>query len=170
MAGIVGLTELQHANGTSAATIDSTGKINAPVLGSLTRNVVSFAAGGPSTYTNYGASGVIDFSIVTGNGFHDNTGGNYSTTNKEFTCPIAGLYQIYCQVLWQSEAQQGIILNHRNSSGGAIANHHGYNWGRSANITIIINMAVGDTIRALTENTTPVYMGSYGRFSGYLIG
>ena len=42
MTSILGTQSIQHPNGTSAATIDSTGKINAPVLGSLTRNVVSF--------------------------------------------------------------------------------------------------------------------------------
>ena len=161
---------VKNAAGTTAATIDSTGKINAPVLGSLTRNVVSFCATGPSSYTNYGASGVIDFSDVTSAGFHDNTGGNYSTTNKEFTCAIAGLYQVYAQVLIQSEGQQGVIIQHRNSSNSTIANFHGYEYGRTMISSTLINMSVGDKIRALSENTTSIYLGVYGRFYAYLIG
>ena len=54
-----------HANSTTALTIDSSGKVDAPVLGSLTRNVPSFCAIGPSTYTNYGASGVMSYNNTT---------------------------------------------------------------------------------------------------------
>ena len=170
MASILGTQSIQHPNGTSAATIDSTGKINAPVLGSLTRNVVSFCATGPNSYTSYGASGVIDYSDITSAGFHDNTGGNYSTTNKEFTCAIAGLYQVYAQALIQSEGQQGVIIQLRNSSDSTIANFHGYEFGRTMISSTLINMSVGDKIRALSENTTQIYLGVYGRFYAYLVG
>ena len=170
MTSILGTQSIQHPNGTSAATIDSTGKINAPVLGSLTRNVVSFCATGPNSYTNYGASGVIDFSDITSAGFFDNTGGNYSTTNKEFTCAIAGLYLVYAQALIQTEGQQCVIINHRNSSDSTIANFHGYEFGRTMISSTLINMNVGDKIRVLSENTTSIYLGIYGRFYAYLVG
>ena len=170
MAGIVGLTELQHQNGTSAMTVDSTGKIDVPVLGSLTRNVVSFCASGPSGYTAYGASGVVSFNDVSSTGLHDNTGGNYNTTNAEFTCAIAGLYYVYTQLLIQTEGAQGAIIQLRNSSDSTIYNYHGYEYGRTSISSTIINMSVGDKIRVLSEANVGVYLGVYGRFFAYLIG
>ena len=159
-----------HSNSTTALTIDSSGKVNAPVLGTLTRNVVSFQAHGPATYASYGANDVLDYSIVTGNGFHDNTGGNYSTSNKEFTCAIAGLYHFEASCLIQSEGAVGMYINYRNSSNGAIANFSGYNHGRLCFTHSILNMSVGEKVRVLSEDTSSKYLGTYGRFSGYLIG
>lgn len=160
-----------HTNSNTAISIDSSGKVDFPVLGSVTKNVVSFCASGPSSYTNYGASGVMSYNVVTGNGVFDNTGGNYSTTNSEFTCAIAGLYHFEATALLQSEAQSGIILQYRTgASGTTIANFHGYNHGRHLHTHAIINMTVGQTVRVLSESTTPHYIGIYGRFTGYLIG
>tara|TARA_Y100000389_G_scaffold197404_1_gene231940 strand:- start:1077 stop:1589 length:513 start_codon:yes stop_codon:yes gene_type:complete len=156
--------------GTDALTIDSSGKINAPVLGTLTRNVVSFQATGPSTYTSFGASGVITYNDTSSAGFHDNTGGNYSTTNAEFTCPVAGLYHFQASCLIQTEGALGILLNYRNSSDATISNFHSYNHGRSTQTHCIINMSVGEKIRVLSEDTSAKYIGIYGRFSGFLIG
>ena len=72
-----------HANSNTAMTIDSSGKVDAPVLGSLTRNVVSFCAIGPSTYTNYGASGVMSYNNTTSASCFDNSGGAYRVTADE---------------------------------------------------------------------------------------
>ena len=159
-----------HANSNTALSIDSSGKVNAPVLGTLTRNVVSFCASGPASYTNYGASGVMSYNVVTGGVFFDNTGGNYSTTNSEFTCAIAGLYHFEASCLIQSEGALGIILQYRNSSNSTLQNFHGYNHGRLGHTHTIVNMSVGEKMRVLSEETTPKYLGVYGRFSGYLIG
>ena len=170
MTSILGTQSIQHPNGTAAATIDSTGKINAPVLGSLTRNVVSFCASGPSSYTAYGESGVVSFNDVSSTGLHDNTGGNYNTTNAEFTCAIAGLYYVYTQLLIQTEGAQGAIIQLRNSSNSTIYNYHGYQHGRTSISSTIINMSVGDKIRVLSEANVGVYLGVYGRFYAYLVG
>ena len=154
----------------NALTIDSSGKVNAPVLGTLTRNVVSFQATGPSSYASYSANDVMDYSIVSSAGFHDNTGGNYSTSNKEFTCAIAGLYHFEASCLIQSEGPVGIYIAYRNSSNGTIASFSGYNHGRLGYSHAIINMSVGEKVRVISEDTSSKYLGTYGRFSGYLIG
>jgi len=165
------VTNIANSSGTTAMSIDNNGKVDFPVLGSGTKNVVSFCASGPSSYTNYGASGVMSYNIVTGNGVFDNTGGNYSTTNSEFTCAIAGLYHFEATALLQSESSSGIIIQYRTgASGTTIANFHGYNHGRHLHTHAIINMTVGQTVRVLSESTTPHYIGIYGRFTGYLIG
>ena len=159
-----------HANSNTALTIDSSGKVDAPVLGSLTRNVVSFNATGPSTYTNYGASGVMSYNITNSAHSFDNTSGAYSTSNSEFTCAIAGLYHFEATALLQSESQSGIILQYRASNDNLIANFHGYNHGRHLHTHTLVQMTVGQKMRVLAESTTPHYIGVYGRFTGYLIG
>ena len=159
-----------HANSTTALTIDSSGKVNAPVLGTLTRNVVSFQATGPASYASYSANDVMNYNDVTSAGFHNNTGGNYSTTNKEFTCAIAGLYHFEASCLIQSEGSVGIYIAYRNSSNNTIANFSGYNHGRLTYSHTIINMSVGEKVRVISEDTSSKYLGTYGRFSGYLIG
>ena len=159
-----------HANSTTALTIDSSGKVNAPVLGTLTRNVVSFQASGPSSYASYGANDVLNYSDVSSTGFFDNTGGNYNTSNKEFTCGIAGLYHFEASCLIQSEGAVGIYVQHRNSGNSTIQNFHGYNHGRLGYTHCIINMSVGEKVRVLSEETSSKYLGVYGRFTGYLIG
>ena len=171
MTSILKVSEIQDpTNGNSALTVDSSGKVNAPVLGTLTRNVVSFQATGPASYTSYGANGVMSYNDTSSAGFHDNTGGNYSTTNAEFTCAVAGLYHFQASCLVVSESAFGIILNYRNSSDAAIANFHCYNHGRTAQTQCIVNMSVGEKMRVLSEDTIAKYIGVYGRFSGFLIG
>ena len=159
-----------HANSNTAMTIDSSGKVDAPVLGSLTRNVVSFCAIGPSTYTNYGASGVMSYNNTTSASCFDNSGGAYSTSNSEFTCAIAGLYHFEATALIQTEGAAGIILQYRDSSSNVIANFHGYNHGRHLHTHTLVQMTVGQKMRVLAEDTTPRYIGVYGRFTGYFVG
>tara|TARA_B100001057_G_scaffold489459_1_gene575768 strand:- start:39 stop:566 length:528 start_codon:yes stop_codon:yes gene_type:complete len=162
---------IKDAGGNATAmTIDSSGKVNAPVLGTLTRNVVSFQATGPGGYESYGANDVMNYNNVTSAGFHDNTGGNYSTTDKEFQCAIAGLYHFEASCLIQSEGAVGIYIQYRTSGYGGIANFSGYNHGRLAYTHTIINMSVGERVRVASEDTSSKYLGTYGRFSGYLIG
>ena len=159
-----------HSNSTTALTIDSSGKVNAPVLGTLTRNVVSFQATGPTSYESYSADDIMNYNNVTSGGFHDNTGGNYSTSNKEFTCAIAGLYHFEASCLIQSEGAVGIYISYRNSSNNVIANFSGYNHGRLCYTHTILNMSVGEKVRVVSEDNSSKYLGTYGRFSGYLIG
>tara|TARA_B100001059_G_C17550209_1_gene434879 strand:- start:138 stop:653 length:516 start_codon:yes stop_codon:yes gene_type:complete len=171
MTSILKVSEIQDpTNGNTALTVDSSGKVNAPVLGTLTRNVVSFQATGPSAYTSYGASGVVTYNDTSSAGFHDNTGGNYSTTNAEFTCPVAGLYHFQASCLIQAEGALGLILQYRNSSNVGISNFHNYNHGRFTQTHCIINMLAGEKMRVLSEDATAKYLGIYGRFSGFLVG
>ena len=81
MAGIVGLTEIQHQNGTSAMTIDASGRVATPQLPFFH---VQHPVVGSSTSVN----GHITFpTVVTNQGNHWNTSGNY------FLAPVTGVYQ-----------------------------------------------------------------------------
>ena len=80
MAGIVGLTELQHTNGTSAATIDASGRVLTPARPSF------HARKGHSSGVS-GEQGTIVFDEV-----DHNIGSHYNTSNGRFTAPISGIY------------------------------------------------------------------------------
>ena len=77
MAGIVGLTELQHTNGTSAATIDTSGRLGHSVHS-------SFIAHTPN---NGSVNAILVFTQTI-----ENIGSNYDTSTGLYTAPIKGLY------------------------------------------------------------------------------
>ena len=80
MAGIVGLTEIQHQNGTRAATVDASGRILTPAR-------PAFA----TTGTNYTQTNNA-YSIIIPNAETFDNGSNYNASTGVFTAPIAGLY------------------------------------------------------------------------------
>ena len=81
MAGIVGLTEIQHQNSTSAMAISAGGVVTKPQLPFF--HVIRTNSGG-----SISVNGIITFdSPVTNQGSHWNTSGNY------FLVPVAGVYQ-----------------------------------------------------------------------------
>jgi hypothetical protein len=82
MASIIGVETLQHTNGTTAATIDSSGRI-------LTPKRPSFQAYN-TTSTNFTTSGVQQ-TLIFSNTAH-NEGNCFNTTTGAFTTPVAGLY------------------------------------------------------------------------------
>ena len=85
MAGIVGLTELQHTNGTSAATINAGGVISQP-------NKPMFKATGPentSLANNTWAKAQFNSEVFDVGGYYDHT------TNYRYTPLVAGKYLIY---------------------------------------------------------------------------
>lgn len=87
MAGIVGLTTLQHQNATSAMTVDASGYLTAsqPVLAKLvmTSNQTNL------TDDTYNKLKLDSATIDTKSGFNDG--------NDTYIIPVAGYYRIYAQ-------------------------------------------------------------------------
>jgi len=81
MASILGVENLQHTNGTTAATIDSSGRIFTPTRPAFhVYKTVDQAVSGNS--------------IVTWDAASVNIGSCFSLTDNEFTAPVTGLYFI----------------------------------------------------------------------------
>ena len=80
MAGIVGLTELQHTNGTSAATIDTSGRILTPARPAFR---VEKRASNQSISDSTNAKITFEHEAF-------DIGGNYAS--DKFTAPVAGIY------------------------------------------------------------------------------
>mgnify|MGYP000719221389 CR=1 FL=1 len=93
MASIIAVNELQHSNGTTAATIDSSGRILQPAK-------PAFKATCASQTIAHGTFTLMD---ATTSVF--NVGSHYSTSTKTFTAPVDGLYYFYAR--WFGSASTG---------------------------------------------------------------
>jgi len=174
MAGIVGLTELQHTNGTSAATIDASGRILTPAR-------PSFHARKSSSSGSEGFTGVVvfdeeDFDI----------GSNYDTSNGRFTAPIAGVYWFSFDSLVSTNTSGGALGDNeyavvqfiKNGSAGTFS-QRSYNRTSGATQyntitrTDCIQLAANDYIQVNVVNEY-IYSDNSGNFDatfqGYLIG
>lgn len=85
MASILGVQTIQHTNGTSAATIDSSGRILTPARPAF-RGTKSYTATDFTTETDI-TSYTEDFDI----------GGAFDATAGTYTVPLTGIYQINVQ-------------------------------------------------------------------------
>ena len=176
MAGIVGLTEIQHQNGTSAMTVDTSGRIATPKVpafavrgyGSIqdgaTINGVTLASGTDMIY-NY-----QQIDLNRDNAFNNSTG--------IYTVPVAGLYQIQAGFGYKASSNYMAIRLYATSSDAAAFGYIG-TWANNDNnhtgrqlATIVeatvgqeFGLAMSDQYSNPATNTI-----SYLWFSGYLIG
>lgn len=164
MASIIGVNEIQHTNGTTAATVDSSGR--------MTRNVIpSFRASGDANYNAVVSGGTVLYNDVTTSnlGLH-NDGNHFDTSTSTFTAPIAGLYNFQASVLLQSESQGGIRVRVTRAADSSIDDAIGYNWGRQITVQMLVKLEVGDTVKIISEEADSFYLSYYGAFQGYLVG
>jgi len=171
MAGIVGLTELQHTNGTSAATIDTSGRILTPAR--------------PAFYAHRLASGIQSLSSQTDtlaafNETDHNIGGHYSTSTYTFTCPISGLYQFqhWCYVYNTTQTNTRLFINGSKKYRFASIETDTTNNPHGAGGGIALSLSANDTVQLYVwaSNAANLYAGDASQnerssfFSGYLVG
>ena len=89
MASIIGVQELQHTNGTSAATIDSSGRVLTPARPSF----FAYKSASDSSDQDYTSYTQVQFDAT-----QHNIGNCYSTSTYKFTAPVNGIYQFNWQV------------------------------------------------------------------------
>ena len=164
MASIIGVNEIQHTNGTTAATIDSSGR--------MTKNVITaFRASGSNSYVAVASGGTVLYNDVTTAGRNlYNEGGHFNTSTSTFTAPVDGIYNLQASVLMQSESQGGIRIRVTKASDSSTQDQIGYNWGRQVTAQMFAKLEAGDTVKVLSEEADSFYLGTYGSFQGYLVG
>lgn len=102
MASIIGVETLQHTNGTTAATIDTSGRILQPAKPAFSATITTtytVNAAGTSTAVDYNTNGTEQFDI----------GNCFDKTNNKFIAPVAGIYQFHISLRVDSIASNDYI-------------------------------------------------------------
>lgn len=165
MSSVLKVNEIQHTGGTTALTIDSTGRILQPAKPAFK------AYNNANAWQSFGASGVyVDMSFNTED--HD-IGGNYDTSTYTFTCPVDGVYMFGAQFLHDANAsgQVRILVNGTDQ----IAFAENSVQGDMTQTVTTHSMTAGDTVKAQGKvgntNADDWYATeSYSFFFGYLVG
>ena len=146
MAGIVGLTEIQHQNGTSAMTVNASGIINEP-------NKPCFHVGKNADQSiNDATVAVVTFESVTDGGESGviiNRGGLFASNKFTVTSTTTGVYYFYTNLFAQSsgDAVDLYVYFRKNGSGQMQTAHpmfigHTYQYMMQGNA--IINLDTAD--------------------------
>jgi len=169
---------IKHTNGTTAQTIDSSGRVLTPA-----RPAFRARLDGPSSNAT-GTNGTIVF-----NNEDFDIGGNYNTSDGLFTAPIAGVYQfmfrmlaatdssgsinsandtIYADFYKNGTANENIVPGAREIHQQAGGNHY-----VSLGMTSLIQLSASDNVRVIVgsefayADATDAYDPC---FQGFLIG
>jgi DNA-binding transcriptional regulator/RsmH inhibitor MraZ len=171
MASILKVDTIQAPNGTTAATIDTSGRIFTPARPAFSVH------GNASTW----------FSLTTANTWQTITGfdterydigSNYNTSTAEFTVPVDGIYMLTLRGWLEGSADSANYLRIAKDGvslveGGENGNN---NDDHTIQLTTIVQLDSGDVIvpqayRSVIHATNDVYLGiNYSEFSGFLVG
>ena len=163
MAGIVGLTELQHTNGTSAIVVDASGRVTQPQIPCCqVRLTTSNAQDTSNPYSTTGTDIRFDSILL-------NQGSCYSESNGRFTVPVAGIYAVECQLLSSND----LTTNHqisimKNGSALAYGYHSVDNQYVQLNAHQLVECAVNDYITVQLLQGV-IYIDANGFFSSFTV-
>lgn len=159
MSSILKVNEIQHSTGTSALTIDSSGRILQPAKPVWT-----------ATLTSGDISSTAD--IVFNNEVLDQ-GGGYDTSTGKYTAPITGIYWVQWNITFNAQSGNKHVEIYVNSSDISIQSISGMPAGdneyQGSAIGFAYQLTAGDTIYA--KCIAGAIEGASGRssFSGYLL-
>ena len=167
------VNEVQHTGGTTAQTIDSTGRILTPARPAFS-----------VFYDSSGTEGVGNNTQVVFTGVHKNIGSHYNTSTGKFTAPVSGFYHF------------NLVGFGSNSSGGSVSAGSSsaislYDWTNSSTLarsyhytqtgSFHPNMSFSSAHYLSSSTEVSIVPGSgsylysdssdiYCKFSGFLIG
>lgn len=165
MASIIGVETLQHSNGTTAATIDSSGRILQPAKPAI------LCMGNNGNNVSVG-----DFTLLPPANFETSTNGfaqggmSYNNTNGEITVPVDGVYFVSGQIYNNDGGNNGRIVIRVNGTDVALG-HMASGEVCTVSSQIILNLSANDKITFVNRHSTNVFFGNAHTFlQAYLIG
>jgi len=176
MASIIGVETLQHTNGTTAATIDSSGRILTPAR-------PAFHAYGTTASWTIFSNGAFTKLVLPATTL--NTGTYYDTSASKFVAPVAGIYHFYYKVYgrvqsggaastyWMSRFQKN---NAAITGYGVVSMAYLYTVGGADEVavdSINISLAANDEITVHAQaggSSNGEYYPPDSTFGGHLIG
>lgn len=165
MASIIGVETLQHTNGTTAATIDSSGRILQPAK-------PAFYA-----YADDGWQGLTSDVWAAVNLDHTrfNQGNHYNTSTSEFVAPVAGIYHFSAQGYYDGHTNRARLGVFKNGAQIALSFVQADGTAYTAHISTMAELAVGDAISLeirldAADGSSDYYLGENQTFlAGYLV-
>jgi hypothetical protein len=161
---------IKHTNGTTAQTIDSSGRVFTPVKPAF------LAMYNNSAWTN-GANGtVIPFDDVSSFDCFD-LQNNFVTGTNRFVAPVSGMYYLYyhCYTHYSDTTstfkfrKNGSDIEGSGQQGFIVKSGEDAGLDSTATDIIVINLNANDYIQVCFGSQTDVF-GTLSRFGGYLIG
>ena len=160
--GTLRLKKLEHTNGTTAMTIDDSGRVT-----TSTSRPAFFARRTSSQVT-----GTVVFDTVM-----LNQGSHYNNSTGIFTAPIAGLYSFSFNVLSDNNGSDSYFATslYKNGSGYAkVQNRTEDDNDFGSGMSVIASLAASDTVQVVQHNVNLYGTSSSDEnmtwFCGYLIG
>ena len=163
MAGIVGLTELQHTNGTNAINIDASGRVTQSQIPCChVRLTTSNAQDNSSPYS-------LDNTDIRFDSILTNQGNCYSESTGRFTVPVAGIYEFRVTLLSLNDtAENHQIVVNKNGTGI----HKGYASLDSQYSQLeahgLVDCSVNDYF-TVQLNQGHIYIDGDGKFSSFTV-
>ena len=167
MASTLKVNEIQNTVGTTALTIDSTGRILQPA------KPVFRATGNNATQSLSNATNtVVLFDVA-----ETNVGGGYDTSNGRFTAPVTGFYHFSASILISHSGATRMDLNFF-KNGSVFVSHEFRDGGSvSTNASVHANcdaqLSAGDYIQVITAihgSAGSIYSEpKFWNFSGFLV-
>jgi len=155
---------IKHTNGTTAQTIDSTGRILTPARPAFRAHKTDASVSATNNYV----LNVASF----------NVGSHYSTSTGKFTCPINGVYVFYANILSannQVSNDLSLYLNNTDTDDRLIRsrvdNGGNSNAYATANIYFVGNFSTNDEVFLRVDSGE--FFGTdrtWAQFGGYLLG
>ena len=169
MSSVLKVDAIQNTAGTSAMTIDSSGRVLKPVI-------PSFMVSAAGTWVAMSTGDKVPFDTDSGNQLFNN-GNHFNTSSNAFVAPVAGLYS-FSVLLYTANSDtvnawapylNGVIVKLIGSGGLYIQQGESTALDNTTGFTFLLNLSVNDTLDIRAITASDVY-NSASMFCGHLVG